>query len=429
MDNLFTQNLSVIKDRWPELANTVAQQDTRHLTANLVQGLDQTISINDVQLTSRHSRLKEAELQSAQIDDHQAYISLYGTAIGDVQNVLLQRKQLKKLSVYILNEAIFSLILNHTDQRNWLMDERVSLQSAIASKKIIHPFIVIPAELELASDHHAFTRNHLLSALQADYIDKLHHIENPEIQLRLTESIPLIEADNDVGELFNTQRNKDFFVVGAGPSLEQYYGHIENILSREDPPLIIAVDTIAQALILKGIKPDYVVTSDFEIEEKHLPIEASTDIPLIYLPRIKRAVLEKWAGPRYTSYAKTPIYKDINQTHPKNHLYLGGSVIHPAIDLAVKMGASTITLFGCDFAFIDGKTHSYWPAGELDVSAQEAKDWLLNGDGEKVYTHPNFRSYLCNLEQYIYEHSNITFYNSSRKGAQITGTHYMTECV
>ena len=55
----------------------------------------------------------------------------------------------------------------------------------------------------------------------------------------------------------------------------------------------------------------------------------------------------------------------VASTAQQGQLYVGGSVIHPAVDLAVKMGAARITLFGADFAFPMNKTHAGWNDGDL----------------------------------------------------------------
>ena len=93
----------------------------------------------------------------------------------------------------------------------------------------------------------------------------------------------------------------------------------------------------------------------------------------------------------------------------KAQLYVGGSVIHPAVDLAVKMGAAKITLFGADFAFPNNKTHAGWSDGDL------GPNWVLLGIGywtgmaQRVKTQLNFRSYLCELERYIAGHPRGAF--------------------
>ncbi len=110
-------------------------------------------------------------------------------------------------------------------------------------------------------------------------------------------------------------------------------------------------------------------------------------------------------------------------------LYVGGSVLHPAVDLAVKMGAATITLFGADFAFPMNKTHAGWKDGELGPGVNEARHWVLDGHGHKVRTQLNFRRYLCELERYIAAHPQVRFLNSSRAGARIIGSTFDQEFV
>jgi hypothetical protein len=103
---------------------------------------------------------------------------------------------------------------------------------------------------------------------------------------------------------------------------------------------------------------------------------------------------------------------------------VGGSVIHPAIDLGVKMGASRITLFGADFAFPGGKTHTGWQDGDLGPQMNIARHWVRDGRGNKVKTQLNFRSYLIELERYIALHPEVQFFNTSRDGALIDGTSF-----
>ena len=127
-------------------------------------------------------------------------------------------------------------------------------------------------------------------------------------------------------------------------------------------------------------------------------------------------------------YSASPIYATLRQ-HSRAQLYVGGSVIHPAVDLAVKMGADRITLFGADFAFPMNKTHAGWSDGDLGPRVNLARHWVLDGHGERVRTQLNFRSYLCELERYIAGHPEVRFFNSSRAGAMIAGTQFNQEFV
>lgn len=98
-----------------------------------------------------------------------------------------------------------------------------------------------------------------------------------------------------------------------------------------------------------------------------------------------------------------------------------------AVDLAVKMSASQITLFGADFAFPMNKTHAGWQDGDLGASFATATHWVHNGHGVRVRTLLNFRSYLCELERHITRHPQVRVFNSSREGAMIAGTTFHPE--
>jgi hypothetical protein len=172
-----------------------------------------------------------------------------------------------------------------------------------------------------------------------------------------------------------------------------------------------------------------VVTIDVKISAYHLPAQDSAGTRLVYLPMTDTSVLEDWQGKRYVGYSASPIYNQIRQQILRAELFVGGSVIHPAIDLAVKMGGSRITLFGADFAFPMNKTHAGWSDGQLGPQLGVAKNWVLDGNGQRIKTQLNFRSYLCEVERYICGHPQVRFFNSSRAGAMIAGTTFNPEFV
>ncbi|MCZ0863816.1 DUF115 domain-containing protein [Dasania sp. GY-19] len=298
------------------------------------------------------------------------------------------------------------------------------MQTPLANEEVKHPFISIAPELSLASDQHLKLRDHILNENQTNFIYKNHINNSASINEQINKNIDLIKSDNDVQSLFNSRRHSKAFVIGTGPSLERCYTYIKSACKNENI-LIIAVDTAFKALTANSIKPDIVVTVDEETNTNELSPQHSEGISLVYFPRTNINVLSAWRGKRYTSYSTSPAYNRISETHPKGRLYSGGSVIHPAVDLAVKMGANSITLFGCDFGFHSNKTHAEWKEGELGLDYTNNQGQVKNGYGEMIATVPNFRSYLCNLENYIKLHPHITFYNSCRYGALIAGTEYI----
>ena len=158
-----------------------------------------------------------------------------------------------------------------------------------------------------------------------------------------------------------------------------------------------------------------------------LPADQSAQTTLVYYPTVPTAALLAWQGPRKAAYSRSPMYQTLRQEIPKGTLHSGGSVIHPAVDLAVQMGCQQVILLGTDFAFPGELTHSGWADGALGPRASQALSWTLDGHGRRVKTNPNFSAYRIELERYIARHPEVHFWNSSREGAEIAGCSYHPE--
>ncbi len=421
MSESFQRNAKVIQTRWPALLARLMAEDSAALQVDLVEGLGSTLSIAGIQLTSRHDRTGEAHLQADSLPSA-AVLHVYGTGLGDLQQVLLARSELQRLNVHILNGGVFALVLQLLDQQSWLGDPRVELMYAGDLSEIQLPFFALPSELVLADNYNARIRDRLISEVHLSFNNREFDPQSPQIIQRLQDCLELLRTDRDVAELFATHAGQDIYVIATGPSLEVHFDKLRAIREQAQRPLFICVDTAYRPLLEHGIKPDLVVSIDQKISLRHLPPEGSDDIPLVYLPMSDPQVLMAWKGVRYVGYSASPVYARVRQQISRAELYVGGSVIHPAVDLAVKMGAARITLFGADFAFPMNKTHASWSDGDLGPAVSIAKHWVLDGYGQRVKTQLNFRSYLCELERYIAGHPEVRFYNSSRAGAMIAGT-------
>jgi hypothetical protein len=428
MSEFFQANAEVLQRRWPALFERLMAEDSAAVPAQLVEGLGSTLSINGIQLTSRHDRLHEARTQAASLPD-KAQLHVYGTGLGDLPGVLLEREGLQRLYVHILNGALFALVVQLLDQREWLDDPRVDLFYAGDHADFFTPFFALPAEMLLADDFNAKVRDRLVSEVHLSFNNRDFDPQSPEIQQRLQACLPVLLGDADVAQLFGTCAGREIYVIATGPTLEQHYQRLAAIRQRAERPLFICVDTAYRPLREHAIVPDLVVSIDQRISFRHLPFEESDGIPLVYLPMSDPAVLKAWKGKRYGGYSASPIYANLREQYPRAQLHVGGSVIHPAVDLAVKMGAASITLFGADFAFPMNKTHAGWNDGELGPPVNQARHWVRDGHGQRVSTQLNFRGYLCVLERYIAAHPQVGFLNSSRSGALIAGTAFNPEFV
>jgi hypothetical protein len=291
------------------------------------------------------------------------------------------------------------------------------------------PFFALPAELVLADDYNAKIRDRLISEVHLDFTNQAFDPQSPEIVERLQSTFSLVQEDRDVAELFGNLKGGEAFVIATGPSLERHFEKLHHLSKQAERPLLICVDTAYRPLIDHGIAPDIVVSIDQRISVRHLPPESTDNIALVYLPMADPSVIRVWRGARYAGYSSSPVYREMREQLRRAELHVGGSVIHPAVDLAVKMGAAQVTLFGADFAFPHDKTHAGWGDGDLGPQLGASRHWVLDGYSRRVKTQLNFRSYLCELERFIAGHPQVRFFNSSRDGAMIVGTDFHPEYV
>ncbi|WCH27106.1 motility associated factor glycosyltransferase family protein [Aeromonas salmonicida] len=426
-DELFAQHGRLIRQRWPALWPRLLAQDVESIQAELTEGLGSTLSIDGIQLTSRHDRVKEAELQAASLPEV-AVLHLYGTGLGDLPRALLGRTGLKRLEVKIMNGALFALVLRLLDQQDWLADPRIELMMAGDESEIRLPFFALPPELQLVEDAAARIRDRLVSEIELPFASARFDAEHPAVTRRLAENRELLTSDGDVASLFGLARGKHALIVASGPTLQTNLATLQAQLQiRRQDYLLISVDTALAFLLRHGIRPDIVVTIDDAIHGSRLPADQSAQTTLVYYPTVPTAALLAWQGPRKAAYSRSPMYQALMQEIPKGSLHSGGSVIHPAVDLAVQMGCQQVILLGTDFAFPGELTHSGWADGALGPTASQALSWTLDGHGRRVKTNPNFSAYRTELERYIARHPEVHFWNSSREGAEIAGCSYHPE--
>lgn len=188
------------------------------LPAELTEGLGSTLSLHGIQLTSRHDRVKEAELQAASLPE-QPVLHLYGTGLGDLPRALLGRSSLKRLEVKIMNGALFALVLRLLDQQDWLTDPRVELMMAGDEGEVRLPFFALPPELLLVEDAAARIRDRLVSEIDLPFARARFDAEHPDVTRRLAENRELVAGDGDVASLFGLAQGKQALIVASGPTL------------------------------------------------------------------------------------------------------------------------------------------------------------------------------------------------------------------
>lgn len=421
MTDVLSKNLDVIERRWPKIHTKIQQANLDTLTVSLEQN---TLLINDIQLTSSYDRTAEAELQSSRIPQSSSHAFVYGVGLGDVPLNLLQRKNLKSLTVAILNFDLLLHSLNAIDHTLWLSDKRINLTSAEQLRDVCKPFIALPTELIFASDESAKLRDRVMLELDHDFIMVYHDEKNAVAVSEVDSNYSLLTIDTSVKALFNSFCGR-VYITAAGPTLSENYDELRRAKNSSKNIKIIALDASVKALLNENIIPDFIISIDARSHKMFagLDIEKKlAGIPLIYFPRLDHQFLTQWPGKRYCSYSDNALYQQYKTHYPDAALFTGGSVIHPAVDLAVKMGANEVVLLGADFGFPDNKTYVQGQSYDYTKQFLSSPHWVINGRGERITTILNYRGYLRDLERYIETKPQIKFFNGSDKGARIEGT-------
>lgn len=421
MSDILKNNLLVIERRWPEIRKLI---ESAKLDSFNVEVEQNTLVINNIQLTSSYDRQAEAKLQCEEIpqSSHIAYV--YGVGLGDVPLCLLEREQIKSIIICILNIDIFLHILNVYDHTIWLKDPRVKLDYSANIKDVYKPFIGLPTELRFSDDSSAKLRDRVALELDDGYLATRHSFDNVRAKQEIENNLLAIEQDASVGELFSTYYNKRIYIAAAGPTLSEHLALLKYNQELKNPLLIIALDASVKALLLENIIPDIVVSIDAEGLQlfSNVNFDLLKNTKLVYFPRISPKLIESWSGERFCAYSYGDVFKDVNQRFPKSQLYSAGSVIHAAIDLAIKIGGSEIVLLGADFGFPNGNTYIKGQDYNFTEQYTNSSHWVLNGKGERISTMLNYRGYLRDLERYIEAKPHIKFINGSVEGAKIAGT-------
>ncbi|TVO35726.1 6-hydroxymethylpterin diphosphokinase MptE-like protein [Vibrio algivorus] len=443
MSELYQKNIQLIQKRWPEIAQEIDSQNIEQLDAKLVEGNSQTISIDDIQLSSRHDPLEEALFYRSQTQGEKYY--LFGCAMGDIPKLLMHDKQAKSIIIYLINPDVMKLVLHFTEQP-WLEDERFCLRFMEENPVVRDALlaedgaIILPSEKVLCKRHSPYLFYQFESANFFFHINKKMMDEEDAAfdAQRLKENVRILKKRKPVDKFTknNYKKYPSAIVIGAGPTLEEQIDHLKEVMSRKHRPYIIAASMAGNTLYQHGIYPDAIINIDrgkgvgenndgltkfipFQLAEKGTKFIVSTLTPT--------DIIQKWAGELYYANLVTPNYDECQKRLPTERLFIYGSVIASAVHIAASIATQRVYFMGMDFSFPDKKFHAGMDNnthGNMTIN-----EVVLNGYGEEVETSTSYRTFLTGVECLTHEFSALQFINCSRRGAKINNTTYLDEGV
>jgi hypothetical protein len=425
-----TANAEIFQQRWPEVWQVITQCQPFDDVVIADNTPEQTLLINNLQLTSAYSRANEALVQSHLIEAGSKEAAVYGFALGDLPRNLLARDELEKLYVVILSPAATFWSLVYFDHTDWLQDPRVELKYAGHEENVRRPFAAAPVCLRLADDASTRIKDLVRLLLNQNHMKNYFNVMEDEMVEQIEENIPLVNQDEDVASLYNTRKGVTAVAVAGGPTATEQFAWIKQY---RDQLYVVAVTTALVPLAQAGIIPDVTIAIDhkFDLIEhfKGLDMAQYEKVPFVYVPCVHKGALHAWPGPRHVALLRKMRGLEIIQekTDKQSFVFAGGTVTNSAVDLAVKVGAERIILVGVDFAYPGGQSHATGATLPEDTTNNDGfgHAWAINGYDERVQSSHSLILYLRELELYVKEHPSVIFINTGKTAAKILGTCWM----
>jgi hypothetical protein len=234
-------------------------------------------------------------------------------------------------------------------------------------------------------------------------------------------------------------RDKPVILAAAGPSLQDELENLK-IIKEKGLAYIFSVGSANKALLANGIKPDALLTYDpntfNHLVFEELIQDGVDDIPMIFGSSVGYKVLNDYKGPKLHMVTN----QDTISTYylEKEQLEQRGEIIRDAptitiltLEMAYKLGCDPIILVGQNFGYrndqyyAQGISYSFRPTELLE---QEKSDLIEveGADGGFVKTTESHNIGRLQMEQYLSAWNNSNVINSTKGGAKIAGTRFVT---
>ena len=421
MGSLEENGLRELEARWPDIGARL-----RGLSVPPHEVLEErcrTARVGGLQLTSVHDRRGEAALQVERVPASAARAACYGVGLGDLPRALLERPQLQELRLAPLSLPVLRLALELEDQRAWLADPRVLLVEP--ALPVATPFAVVPPELQLADDRERPVVDALVAELDRPFIEAWWAEREVQLRAHIEANRDLVAASGDVGSLFGSRPGSTVVVAAPGPTLAEGLAELRERVAAG--AALIAVSSALQPLHEAGLVPDLAIMIDgFSIDPlRPEQREAYAGVPLVFVAEVQGATLAAWPGPRLAAHLERPRYDALAAACPRASLWTEGTVTHSAVDLAVRLGAAEVLLFGLDFGYPGGESHARSAPDWREVPAASGGRSVLDGHGQRLASDTNLITYLRDLEGLVARHPEVRFRKAGRRGAALEGAEWL----
>lgn len=376
------------------------------------------------------------------------HICLYGIGLGYYLEEIIKKYPRKKIFIYepdieillaCLEARDMRALLNHSNivsigfGRDEISKERF-INSILSKSYESFSFLIAPSYLKLYDrDFQEFNAN--FSKRLKSYRSNLATYQR--FGLEWTENIfhnlPYLIKSTPIYNLRDVFKGVPAIIVGSGPSLQI---DIQQLKELKSSALIIAAGSSIQALVKAGIEPHLVVSIDGgednykvfkNIDLKTIPLGASSFLKKKILGHVKAPLFHV---PLNIDTISMYLF-DLFDIHPK--IFSTTSVTGTAIQLASLFGCSKIIFMGQDLSFPNDQYYStgvvHIKSENLNKTISQADLIVKNVNGGVNKTSKNMYVTLKDIEfliKFINPDNQISFINTSKEGAHIEGTEFLT---
>lgn len=430
---VFEKNIEALKKRYPFIVEEVMgiePDPSKYQVETASNGLKTLRVVQELlsesikfYMHSKYNPVSEAEnFAKEQYKIETEVHILYGFGMGyHVDEIYKLMKPESKLYILENNLCVFHKAIEERDFTDIFTNPGIELiisgdagEIANSVKDLINDginFIIHPASLKAIPSENEYFKFvmenwNLKKSISEDYLKLIS--DNLKNNLR--------NDDTNVGVFFEKFKGVPAVIVSTGPSLDKNIDFLKEVKNRA---LIFAAGSALRPLLVRDIVPDLFIIIDPKKETLN-QIKGFEDIgiPMVYLASAYSGTVSSYRGLKFIAcYEKSQL-----KTAKENYLIdPGGSVSTAALDIAIKMGCSTIILVGQDLAFIDGKNHARHGT-DLDINTPELKSMrrVMGQNGKMLYTTLGLLSYKYWIENRI-EKETRQFVNASEGGAIING--------
>lgn len=446
--NLYEKNMTVLKQKYPQVAEALIQgvyeQETAAIGVTEIEGRSILYAVRDekqYQLDSLYDSDALMDIWRNQLEaiSYQTTFIWFGLGNGMYLRKLLETTDDElPIVIYEPSLSVIAAAMESFDIGALLENYRVSLivpgYTVKFDEKI---FQILNFENKGYLQYGAYLNYNRVFVKEAEqFLDELqlaiNSINSTQTVLKrfgeayfhnTLSNLPYLICGHTLEQLYYAlPKNVPAIIVAAGPSLDK---NIQELKKAKNRAFIIAVDTAVRALLKQDILPDLFVTVDGKKLASHFTDKRLRTIPVVCCLQGNRDALGVHIGKKFFFDDENAYIREFFKKMGKEFagLSTGGSVANDAFSLADTLRFQTIILVGQDLAYTNFQSHAQGTiSAEVEAGIGDRDTVSMEGYyGETVVSSTEFQLYRKWFEDIIIEKPYLKVINATEGGANIRG--------